>query len=154
MTKPTKLPVRQAKTQISLGICPSAWASAQSDQSLRLGIHPVWSESSLSAWRNTRPLTTYWAHSEDPDQTGWIPWLIWVFAGARHFVGFVVRRVIYNSMINPTKWPVCTAKTQISLGIHSPPSLISLGCAPEGLPRTQCFFMRTSKTDQNGQVPG
>ena len=44
-------PVRPAKTQISLGI------------------HPVWSESSLSAWRNIGPLTTYWAHSED-----WSDW--------------------------------------------------------------------------------
>ena len=39
----------------------SAWASAQSD------------ESSLSAWRNIGPLTTYWAHSEDSDQTGQMP---------------------------------------------------------------------------------
>ena len=35
----------------------SAWASTQSDQS------------SLSAWRNTGPLTTYCVHSEDSDQT-------------------------------------------------------------------------------------
>ena len=63
MTKPTKWYVRPAKTQISLGICP------------------VWSESSLSAWRNLGPLATYWAHSEDSDQTGRMPRLIWVFAG-------------------------------------------------------------------------
>ena len=43
-TKPTKWPMRRAKIQISLGI------------------HPVWSESSLSAWRNIGPLTIYWAH--------------------------------------------------------------------------------------------
>ena len=36
----------------------SAWASAQSDQSL------------LSAWRNLGFLVTQWAHSEDSDQTG------------------------------------------------------------------------------------
>ena len=51
----------------------SAWASAESDQSL------------LSAWRNTGPLTTYWAHSEDSDQTGQMPRLIWVFAGRTSF---------------------------------------------------------------------
>ena len=61
---------RPAKTQISLGI------------------RPVWSESSLSAWRNLGSLTTHWAHSEDPDQTGRIPRLIWVFAG--HTVTFLV----------------------------------------------------------------
>ena len=33
----------------------------------------------------------------------------------------------------PTKWPVCPAKTQISLGIH--------------------FFMRKMKTDQTGRTP-
>ena len=62
MTKPTKW-VRPAKTQISLGI------------------RPVWSESSLSAWRCLWSLAIHWAHSEDSDQTGWMPRLIWVFAG-------------------------------------------------------------------------
>ena len=43
-------------------------------------IRPVWSESSLSAWRNLGSLATHWGHSEDSDQTGWMPRLIWVFA--------------------------------------------------------------------------
>ena len=55
--------VRPAKTQISLGI------------------RRVWSESSLSAWRKLRSLATHWEHSEDSDQTGRMPRLIWVFAG-------------------------------------------------------------------------
>ena len=55
--------VRPAKTQISLGM------------------RQVWSESSLSAWRKLGSLATHWAHSEDPDQTGRMPRLIWVFAG-------------------------------------------------------------------------
>ena len=79
MTKPIKWPVRPAKTQISLGI------------------RPVWSESLLSAWRNIGPLTTYWVHSEDSDQTGQMPRLIWVFAGRTcHFVGFLVWQLNYN----------------------------------------------------------
>ena len=61
--KTNKMTLRPAKTQNSLGI------------------RPVWSESSLSAWRKTRSLVTHWAHSEDSDQTGWMPRLIWVFAG-------------------------------------------------------------------------
>ena len=78
MTKPTKWHVRPAKTQISLGI------------------HPVWSESSLSTWRKLGSLATHWGHSEDSDQTGWMPRLIWVFAGhTDHFVGFVTRQLIY-----------------------------------------------------------
>ena len=47
---------------------------------ITLGIRPVWSESSLSAWSNLGYLATHWAHSEDSDQTGWMPRLIWVFA--------------------------------------------------------------------------
>ena len=50
--KTNKMTVRPAKTQISLGI------------------RPVWSESSLSAWRNLGSSSTHWVHSEDPDQTG------------------------------------------------------------------------------------
>ena len=55
MTKPTKWSVSPVKTQISLGI------------------RPVCSESSLSAWRKLGSLATHWAHSEDSDQTGQIP---------------------------------------------------------------------------------
>ena len=61
--KTNKMSVRPAKTQISLGI------------------RPVWSESSLFAWRKLGPLATHWAHSDDSDQTGRMPRLIWVFAG-------------------------------------------------------------------------
>ena len=46
-----------------------------------LGIRLVWSESSLSTWTKLVSLTTHSAHSEDSDQTGWMPRLIWVFAG-------------------------------------------------------------------------
>ena len=71
----------------------SAWASAQSDQrqhQISLGICPVWSESSLSAWRKLGSLATHWAHSENSEQTGWMPrpiCLRWVHS---HFVGFVM----------------------------------------------------------------
>ena len=61
--KTNKMSMRPAKTQISLGI--------------RL----VWSESSVSAWRNLGSLATHWVHSEDSNQTGRMPRLIWVFAG-------------------------------------------------------------------------
>ena len=62
--KPTNWHVRPAMTQISLGI------------------HPFWSEFSLSAWRkNLRSSATHWVHSKDSDQTGQMPRLIRVFAG-------------------------------------------------------------------------
>ena len=70
-TKPTKWHVRRGKTQISLGI------------------RPVWSVSSLSAWRKLGALATHTAHSEDSAQTGRMPRLNWVFAWRTyHFVGF------------------------------------------------------------------
>ena len=71
MTKPTKWHVRPAKTQISLGI------------------HPVWSESSLSAWRNIGSWATHWVHSED--------WSDWAHS---HFVGFVMMRLISLQLQN------------------------------------------------------
>ena len=61
--KTNKMTVCPGKTQISLGI------------------RPVWSESSLSAWRKLGSLATQWAHREDSDQTGRMHRLIWVFAG-------------------------------------------------------------------------
>ena len=56
--KTNKMSVRPAKTQI----------------------RPVWSESSLAAWRKLGSLATHGAYSEDTDQTGRMPRLIWVFA--------------------------------------------------------------------------
>ena len=69
MTKPTKW-LRPAKTRISLGI------------------HPVWSESSLCAEWVTKDPSLLHADSEDSDQTGRMPRLIWVFA--RHTVILLV----------------------------------------------------------------
>ena len=61
---------------------------------ISVGIRPVWSEFSLSAWRKLGSLTTHWAHSEDSDQTGRVPRLIWDFAGRTcHFVGFATAHI-------------------------------------------------------------
>ena len=76
--------VHPAKTQISLGI------------------RPVWSESSLSAWRKLGSLATNWAHSED--------WSDWADAQAdlslrcahTHFVGFVMSWLIFGNRSGQT----------------------------------------------------
>ena len=66
--KTNKMSVCPAKTQISLGICP------------------VWSESSLcTQWVAKDPRFLH-ADSEDSDQTGQMPRLIWVFAGCTHIL--------------------------------------------------------------------
>ena len=93
MTKSAKWYVRPAKTRISLGI------------------RPVWSESSLSAWRKLECLATHWAHSKDSDQTGWMPRLIWVFTGCTgHFAGFVMRWLKWSMLLriwSPLVYYVC-----------------------------------------------
>ena len=91
MTKPTKWHVRPAKTQISLAI------------------RSVWSESSLSAWRKLGSLATHWAHSEDSDQTGQMPRLIWVFA-AQSFCWFchqAAQLLLYECFENSVTMTPC-----------------------------------------------
>ena len=61
--KTNKMAVRPVKTQISLGI------------------RPVWSEASLCAQWVVKDASCRHANSKDSDQTGWMPRLIWVFAG-------------------------------------------------------------------------
>ena len=73
--KTNKMSVRSAKTRISLGI------------------HLVWSESLLSAWRKLGFLATHWMHSEDCSD--WVDAqsdlsLCWAHS---RFVGFVMSRL-------------------------------------------------------------
>ena len=68
--KTNKMSVRPAKTRISLGI------------------RPVWSEALLCTQWVVKDPSFLHADSEDSDQTGQMPRLIWVFAG--HTVGFVM----------------------------------------------------------------
>ena len=67
---------------------PGHSSGKRHDQSLRLGIRPVWSESSLCAqWVAKDPMFLH-ADSENSDQTGRMPRLIWVFAGRKPFCWF------------------------------------------------------------------
>ena len=109
MTKPIKWHVHPAKTQISLGI------------------HPVWSESSLSAWRKLGSLATHLAHSEDSDHTG--GW-----------------NKMNHVMTKPIKWHVHPAKTQNSLGIHPVWSESSLSAWRKLLAHSEDY-------DHTGQMP-
>ena len=53
-------------------------------------IRPVWSESSLSAWKHLGPLATLWAHSEDSDQTGRTVILFVLSWGSSFWEGFPI----------------------------------------------------------------
>ena len=63
----------------------------------QISLGPVWSESSLLAWRHLGSLATHWEHSED--------WSDWVDAYAdlslrwahTHFVGFVMSWLIWRN---------------------------------------------------------
>ena len=68
--KTNKMAVPPAKTQISLGI------------------RPVWSEPSLCAQWVAKDPSFLHADSKDSDQTGQMPRLIWVSAGAHSFCWF------------------------------------------------------------------
>ena len=77
MTKPTKWLCAQRRLR-------SAWAFAQSDQSL------------LCAQCVAKDPSFLHGDSDDSDQTGWMPRLIRVFAGCTcHFVGFVMRQLTW-----------------------------------------------------------
>ena len=78
MTKTNKMTVRQAKTQISLGI------------------RPVWSESSLCPQWVAKNLNFLHVDSDVSDQTGRMSRLIWVS------VGFVMRRFSYIHKLSYT----------------------------------------------------
>ena len=94
MTKPTKWHVHPEKTQISLGIRP-VWSVF----TVRIKKACVLSYP-LSAQQR---LIRLHADSEDSDQTGRMPRLIWVFAWRTcHFVGFVMRQLIF--VINSRIW--------------------------------------------------
>ena len=81
--KTNKMSVCPAKTQISMGI------------------RPVWSESSLSAWRKLGSLATHQAHSEDSDQTGRMPRLIWVFPRPTAILLVLSRHGSYEQVKRP-----------------------------------------------------
>ena len=68
--KTNKVTVCPAKTQISLGF------------------RQVWSESSLCAQWVAKDPSFFHADSKDSDQTGWMPRLIWIFAGAQSVCWF------------------------------------------------------------------
>ena len=67
-------------------IWAASWQNQQNDcapseTQISLGIRLVWSESSLSAQWVAKDPSCLHADSEDSDQTGLMPRLIWVFAG-------------------------------------------------------------------------
>ena len=87
MTKPTKRYLHSLNTQISLGI------------------HPVRSETSLCTQWVAKDPSFLRADSEDSDQTGRMPRLIWVFAGRTgKFVGFVTRPLNFFVILFTEAW--------------------------------------------------
>ena len=134
---------------------------------------------SLPLWRKLGSLAICWAHSEDSDQPGWMPRLIWVFAGRTcHFVGFVMTRLIYKVLIVLIDWlilcpvmcklselftneprhdktnkmSVRPVKTQISLGI-CPVWSESLLCTQWVAKDPRFLHADSEDSDQTGRMP-
>ena len=83
---------------------------------ISLDIRPVWSESWLCAQWVAKDPSFLHADSEDSDQTGRMPRLIWVFAGRTcHFVGFVMRRLIFVASKLHVYWFGVNCFTEIDL---------------------------------------
>ena len=80
-----------------------------------ISICPVLSESSLCAqWVAEDPSLLH-VDSKESDQTGWMPMLIWVYAGCTgHFAGFVVPWLTYFSEKNSsTLSRICSCSNDI-----------------------------------------
>ena len=106
---------------LTMLIWASSWQNQQNGMCAQRRLRPVWSESSLSAWRKLGSLATHWAHSKDSDQTGQMPRLIWVFAGCTcHYAGFVTRWLIFVTernikMVISESFCLCTV---FDCGLH------------------------------------
>ena len=99
MTKPTKLHVRPAKTQISL--C----------------MRPVWSESSLSAWRKLGSLATYWVDVQADLSLRWahMPFCWFCHEMAQIFNGNYCTGTHHSDMSHVTRKPVFGVFNQVRL---------------------------------------
>ena len=89
--KTNKMSVRPAKTQISLGI------------------RPVWSESSLSAWRKLGSLATHWALADAQAELSlrWAHTPFWWFCHvAAHLPLHVSEAVLISSVCHCTSFPL------------------------------------------------
>ena len=85
----------------------STWASTQSDQS------------SLCDECVAKDPSLLHVDSEDSDQTGWMPRLIWVFAGCTcHFVDFVMRRLIWVGLQGYRKSIFCRFRPIFRFSLH------------------------------------
>ena len=115
MIKPIKRHVRPVKTQIGLGICP------------------VWSVFAVRM-KKLGSLVTHWAHSEESDQTGWMPRLIRVFAGCtvillvlscggsditcRFYASYEQRSLCINTIWYDTTWHDTTRHDHFIVSSH------------------------------------
>ena len=74
---------------------------------ISLGIHPVWSESSLSAWRNLGSLATHWVQAKTLIRLGGHPGWFESSLGSSHFVGFIMRWLEWASSRENLSSGVC-----------------------------------------------
>ena len=92
-------------------IWATAWQNQQNDvrpakTQISLGIHPVWSESSLAAWRNFGSLATHWADTQADLSLRWVhKSFCWFCHAATHFfalIGTTPSAAIFFNVISET----------------------------------------------------
>ena len=100
MTKPTKWHVRPAKTQISLGI------------------RPVWSEFSQSAWRKLGSLTTHFAQAKTLIRLGGCPGWSESSLGAQSFwwLSHEAAQICFHYSLTCLQRPIMESR---KTGLHS-----------------------------------
>ena len=159
MTKRTNWSVHPAKCRISLGICP------------------VWSEFSLSTWRNLGTLATHWLQSEDADQTGQMRrmycgckyTLSWDFGHSLDYVFQRTRTSMLNQCIAVNSVPTVASIIEPSHGKTNkmirapsedsdqpghPPSPIRVFACTLWVAKDPRFLHADSEdSDQSGQMP-
>ena len=128
---------------------------------ISLGIRPAWSESSLCAQWVAKDPSFLHADSENSDQTGRMPKLIWVFVG-RTFILLVlscrgsyddlfIRGTSYCMRHDKTNF-VRSANTRISLGIR--PVWFESSLCGQLVAKDPSFLHANSEdSDQTGRMP-
>ena len=167
--KPTKRPVRPAKTLIRLGGCrmKRAWILSYPLSAQRL----LWSDWADAAWRELGFLATHWAHSEDSDHWADAAWrelgfLATHWAHSEDWSGFVTRRMDgwvrvlhpFNSIsVISRRWKgeherLCAMKRRLGLGRISPPAGFEPATPWSQVGSANCSATRTLHCHEAAQV--
>ena len=79
---------------------PAKWHYPLANTQISLGIRPVWSVFDVHMKKAWVLIATHWSNSEDSDQTGRMPRLIFRQWAHNRFVGFGMRRLKFKLLMS------------------------------------------------------